>query len=236
MIYKLIEASNVIANVQDTFNIDDSDWIGRSANWINKALVDIGVMSELAILSETSKAIDFRVELPCDIKSLVAVEIKGFRIYRTNNVTKETYNSELGVTYNVNGNNYITIDSNDELFKDIEVTVHYKSLPVAIYKPYGVYLPLIPDVDVAQDAIANYVMIKLLGRGYMHPVFNLTSQSPATNPYLAYYGIPGRPGFRQRARIKVKTMDADARERVSVSTRSFNHPDRHDTLDFNKQY
>ncbi len=255
MIYRLIDASNVIANVQDTFNINSADWIGRAGNWINKALTDIGVVTELKVTHLDTNATDYRVELPCDIKSLVAVEVNGMRVYRTQPVTQmekvadstDTYTDseyapETGRSYNttvlsysVQGDNYIQFETNSEYYKEIAVTLHYKSLPTSIFKPYNMMLPMIPDIDIAQDAIANYIMIKILGRGYNHPVYSLNNNHPATNPYLAYYGVTGKGGLKQRARIKVKSMDADARERVSASVRSFNHPNRHNTTEFDNR-
>ncbi len=239
MIYRLISASNVIANVQDTFNIDDSDWIGRASNWISKGLTDLGVISELTVIHHETKATDYRVELPCDIKSLEAIEIDGMRVYRSNQL-RDSRNDDLNYPYNtisytVQGDNYIQLETENEYFKDVDVIVHFKSLPIEVFKPYDVYLPLVPDLDTVQDALALYIMIKLLGRGYRHNVFSLDKQSPATNPYIQYYGITGKDGIRKKARLKIKGMDKDARERVSVSTRSFNHPDRHATKDFNNK-
>ena len=235
MIYRLIEASNVIANVQDSFNIEESDWIGRAANWINKGLTDLGVISELAVIHKETEFTDFRVELPCDIRAFEALEINGQRIQRSNNVTL-TGNIDTVITYAVQGNNYLTLETENENFRNVECILHYKNFPTAKFQPYGILLPLVPDLDVVQEALSMYILIKLLGRGYTHKVFNLRDQSPATNPYFAYNGIPGKAGLKQRAKNAIKHMDKDAREQVSQSIRSFNHPDRHQTLDFNKQY
>lgn len=239
MIYKLISANNVIANVQDTFNIDDSDWIGRGGNWIAKGLTDLGVMSELKVISHKSKASEYLIELPCDIKSLEAIEIDGLRIYRSNQLRDAREDGSHQpydvITYTVLGDGYIQLETVNEYFKEVEVIVHFKSLPIQLFKPWGVYLPLVPDIDVVQDALGLYILIKILGRGYSHNVFSLNSQNPATNPYIQYYGITGKDGIRKKARIKIKSMDKDARERVSVSVRSFNHPDRHFTKDFNNK-
>jgi len=239
MIYRLISASNVIANVQDTFNVDDSDWIGRASNWLNKGLMDLGVISELVVIHHETTATDYRVELPCSIKSLEAVEIDGKRIYRSNQI-RDGKTDVMGmsydvITYTVQGDNYIQFETDNDYFQDVDVIIHFKSLPVEVFKPWDIYLPLVPDIDVVQDALALYIFIKLLGRGYKHNVFDLNSNNPATNPYLQYHGMTGKDGIRKKARIKIKSMDKDARERVSVSTRSFNHPDRHATKDFNNK-
>ena len=239
MIYRLISASNVIANVQDTFNIDDSDWIGRAANWLNKGLSDLGVISELTVIQHMTKATDYRIELPCDLKSLEGVEIKGRRIYRSNQMRNarndnNAYDYDV-ISYTVQGDNYIQLETDWEHFKDVDTIVHFKSLPVEVFKPFGIYLPLVPNIDTVQDALALYIFIKILNRGYRHQVFSLESNNPATNPYIQYYGVTGKDGVRKKARIKIKSMDKDARERVSVSTRSLNHPDRHQTKDFNNK-
>jgi hypothetical protein len=239
MIYRLISASNVIANVQDSFNINDSDWIGRAANWINHCLSDLGVKSELKVLSKTIKAIDYRIELPCEIKSLEAVEINNIRVVSSNQIANTNiednrypYNE---ITYVVQGDNYIQLETENEVYKDIDVVIHYKSFPLELFKPFGIYLPYVPDIDIVQEAIATYIMIKILTRGYSHNVFNLNSQSPATNPYLAYYGLPGMVGLRKKARLAIKRMDKDAYEQASASIRSLNHPNRYFTKDFNNK-
>ena len=239
MIYRLISASNVIANVQDSFNVNDSDWIGRAANWINHCLSDLGVKSELETLHKTIEAIDYRIELPCDIKSLEAVEINNRRILSSNQIattrTEDYRQSYNEITYVVQGDNYIQLETENELYRDIDVTIHFKSFPLELFKPFGIYLPYVPDIDIVQDAIATYIMVKILTRGYSHNVLNLNSQNPATNPYIAYYGLPGLVGLRKKARLAIKRMDKDAYERASASIRSFNHPDRYSTRDFNNK-
>jgi hypothetical protein len=236
----MISGSNVIANVQDTFNIDGSDWIQRAANWINKALADIGVTSELPIQVKEVQAEEYKVELPCDIKSLEAVEVDGYRIYRTRSIISPHEDNKYAdyhiVTYKVLGDNYIEFETGNEYFRDVTVKIHFKSFQYEIFKPYDIKVPLVPDLEIVQDAIAAYIMIKILGRGYKHPVFSLNNNNPATNPYLMYYGVTGKSGLRKKARLKIKGMDKDERERVSVSARSFNHPDRYFTKDFNNKY
>jgi len=240
MVYRLTSGSRVIAAVQDTYNVDESDWLQRAANWINVCLSDLGVISEYKVKTETITADEYLVELPCEIKSLEAIEIDGLRVYRSNQLRDERNDENHipyeEISYTVQGDNYIQLESSNEYYKDVEVTVHFKSFPTEVFKPYNILIPLVPDNEIVIEAIAAYIMIKILGRGYKSNVFTLNSNNIAINPYLQYYGITGKDGLRKKARLKIKGMDKDARERVSVSTRSFNHPDRHFTKDFNNKF
>lgn len=49
---------------------------------------------------------------------------------------------------------------------------------------YGCEIPVIPNNGFLIEALAAWCMYKMLTRGYQHPIFNLTSNSPALNPYI----------------------------------------------------
>lgn len=51
---------------------------------------------------------------------------------------------------------------------------------------FGCDVPKIPDNGILIEAITQWCMYKMLTRGYRHPVMNLTSASPALNPYIAW--------------------------------------------------
>lgn len=234
MIYNLISASNIIAKVQDSYNIKTSDWIGRSGNWINHCLSDLGVVKELKPLRKEVTLVDFKAELPCDLKQLLAIEINGYRIERSNSVMQHKGEGvETDVTYTVLGNNFIELETDNPELQEIEAIIHYKGIPMEYDKNLGLLLPMIPDLEIVHDAMELYLLIKILGRGYKHPVQSLSNNNEATNPYMAYYNKPY--GFRKRARLSISRMDKDAYHRALASTHNLIQVDTHSTLSFNNK-
>jgi len=70
--------------------------------------------------------------------------------------------------------------------EDGEVALLYAALPMEFDEANHLWFPLIPDNENVRAAIGWYVITRILYRGYIHPVLNLNSNSPFTNPGLAY--------------------------------------------------
>lgn len=115
---------------------------------------------------------------------------KGFDI---SIVTETTKGSEpmshrvdvIKIGDNVN-RNYVMIKNNKmELSIDTSfITVVSKKLKTICSDMFGCDIPVIPDNGLLIECIAAWCMYKMLCRGYKHPVFNLTSNSPAVNPFV----------------------------------------------------
>ena len=108
MIYRLINGEQVIAKVISNFNLDNSDWIAKSPQWILDGLSDIRVTSNLETQSREVEIVDRKITLPCDIKSLVNIEYNGERVIREEIVTGE---DKVSLTYQLLHNNDVLFNT-----------------------------------------------------------------------------------------------------------------------------
>jgi len=81
----------------------------------------------------------------------------------------------------ITNNNHIELN-----FDTDKITV--ESLEVATYydEYYDCDVPYIYDNGLLLEALSYYILYKYLSRGSHHPVFDLKSNSPVTNPYLQW--------------------------------------------------
>lgn len=218
MIYRLINGEQVLAKVITMFNIDNSDWIAKSSQWLLDGLSDMRITANTETYSRTVEIVDRKAKLPCDIKSLVDVEYNNERITREN-ITTGIKDDVL--TYQLLHNNYILLNQ-DYFYPDESVTFYFKSLPITLSKLYNVYLPEVPDnFDVIQ-ALAYYVLTQYLMHGYKHTIFDLNSNNSFTNPAIIYYGLDRKSGLRLVARNSINSLDAHAMENLQDRAASLN--------------
>ena len=67
-----------------------------------------------------------------------------------------------------------------------KITLLYAALPMDYDEVNQMWFPLIPDNEDVRKAVGAYVMMRLLMRGYIHPILNLRDNNPFTNPGIAY--------------------------------------------------
>lgn len=116
------------------------------------------------------------------------IEINNTIFQQVDNEYPSRYNA-YSVGYNQNINrNYVIINNNKiELNFDTDFIYVESSEVVTICSEiYGCKLPVVPNNGILIEAIVAWCMYKMLCRGYKHTVLNLTSNSPALNPYIAW--------------------------------------------------
>ena len=228
MSYRIVNSKVCLATVYDRYNIDYSDWEGRAPEWIESALSDMKLYRGYENTTLTREVVDFKAELPCDIKLLDYIvkdetedgdetHIKEIRL------TRAFFNSKKHIphnTYRVLGNNWASFP-----FESGYVTFYYKRTPVEIDDKTKLEFPLIPDVQSLIEAIACYILIMILQRGHISQTFSLDSKNPYTNPHTLYYGSPnssmGRiPGLRLKAKNDCSILDRDTQNQISTINRT----------------
>jgi hypothetical protein len=189
MIYQLTSAKQVIARIDNNFDIDYSDWISRAPLWIADALdrllfissyedtyIDLDVVDHIAQLPDN---------VPSDIKRILGVEYDGYLIKRLNVVNpikQPTVECEYLSTesYSIK-NGYLVLS-----FEEGTVRLYYQVAAIEWEQELQVYLPKIPNNSIIQDAIGWYLMYCMLRRGHKHPIYSLENKNPITNPYLMW--------------------------------------------------
>ena len=111
-------------------------------------------------------------------------------------ITEQSNEPGISPRYNIihnyysdcNDKNYVIIDNNKiELNFDTDY-IYVESKEVVTYcsEVYGCDLPVIPNNGYLIELITSWCMYKMLCRGYKHIMLNLSSNSPAINPYIMY--------------------------------------------------
>lgn len=200
-----VHIGRLIGKIDNDFNLDESDWIPRVAAWTIDALSQMGLspVEEKVIELEVTNGF---ATLPCD------VDIKDIKLYDNcgNEINKLTKNNCCG--YVIQGR---TIDVNNILdnikvktltshqpngifykennnINNIEINqtniIKAKVKKIATYHDeyYDCDVPYIYDDGLLLEALAYYCLFKYLSRGSHHPVYDLKSNSPVTNPYLRW--------------------------------------------------
>lgn len=109
----------------------------------------------------------------------VATEItKGSEPMR-HRVDNIKYNQYIDRNYVLIGGNKIELS-----FDTSFIIVISQIVKTTCDNEYGCEIPVVPDNGALIECITAWCMYKMLCRGYTHPVFNLNSNSPATNPFV----------------------------------------------------
>lgn len=215
MIYNTVDSREIIARIENDFNIDYAGWIGRAPQWIADCLGDIEIFAELQPVQHCYQVVDYKLKLPCNLDVLEAVKYNGERLDRVSVINhKNTCDLAEVDSYinNIFSSHSYEIDNNGWLifdFEEGEVTLYYRAYPFKYDQVTKIYFPLVPDNQKLKMAIELYVIKMILSRGHKHPVFDLDSKNEATNPFYLYKTA------RSEARNSVGRLDKDGRAQIS---------------------
>lgn len=209
-----ISIKRLIAKIDNDFNISESDWIPRVAAWTIDALSQMKILPTEKKKRKLEVS-DRIAQFPCDInytKDIKVYDSNGCQIkeldgsecsceqinHKSSGSTEiaiidDTNNS--GINYmkvasiqsENNNHNYVLDGNNIELNFDTDY-IYVESYEVATYydEYYDCDVPYIYDNGLLLEALAWYVLFKYLSRGSKHPVYDLKSNSPVTNPWLQW--------------------------------------------------
>ena len=207
--------SRLIGKIDNDFNISESDWIPRVAAWVTDALSQMKCLP-MEQKKRTLEVSDKIAQFPCELiaKELRVFDKNGNEIPNGENnkcccsgFGGKTSSSEIAVFTDRNkngvdamevastapglGGRYFILDGNK-----IELNFNTDSIVVESYETatyyddyYDCEVPYIYDNGLLLEALEWYVLFKYLGRGSKHPVYNLTSNSPVTNPWLQWNNL-----------------------------------------------
>lgn len=83
--------------------------------------------------------------------------------------------------------NFVISGNNIELNFDADsITVESNEVATYYDEYYDCQVPYVYDNGLLLEALAYYILFKYLSRGSKHPVYDLKSNSPVTNPYLQW--------------------------------------------------
>ena len=205
----------LVGKIDNDFNISESDWIPRVAAWVIDALSQMKVlpMERKRRTLEVSERI---AQFPCEINGteLKVFDIDGneipalsdtkdckcsgfgskspsseIAVFDSDNTTGVNYMKIANVVNNTNRNFILDCNKIDLNFDTDKIIV--ESYEVATYHDdyYDCECPYIYDNGLLLEALAWYCMFKYLSRGSSHPVYDLKSPNPVTNPWLQWNNL-----------------------------------------------
>ena len=227
-----LKLQRLIGKIDNDFNISESDWIPRVAAWTIDALSQMKVLPMERKRRELEVS-DRVAQFPC---TLNGEELKVFDAYGNeisefdrdkqcgcDNESHSSTGEQIGVTnpnarngwetvqvadvVNGSGRNFVLDGNCTELSFDTDKIV-VESFEVATYHDeyYDCECPYIYDDGLLLEALAWYCMFKYLSRGSSHPIYDLKSNSPVTNPFLQWNTL--RPKAAASVKSKIgKTND-----------------------------
>jgi len=228
-----LKLQRLIGKIDNDFNISESDWIPRVAAWVIDALSQMKVLPmerkrrELEVSDKIAQfpcelnATELKVfdsagnEIPnydrdkqcgCDIKRVYA---SGEQIAVTDwlsDTVKSWETVQIANIVNPSGKNFVLDGNKIELSFDTD-KIEVESFEVATYHDdyYDCECPYIYDDGLLLEALAWYVLFKYLSRGSSHPIYDLKSQNPVTNPYTQWNTL--RPKAAASVKSKIGKTD-----------------------------
>ena len=174
---RLVSTKELIPRIYDVYNIQHSNWEMKAPQYFLYALENM----KMSCTVEDSIAIDYtgyKCELPTDIKLVDRIEYNNVKLDISNNI-RNISSGKNGFNYynefHIN-NNWIHFESESGC-----VTIYFRRPSVEFDCDLNIYFPMIQDIDEIKEALMAYVVMILIQRGYIHPVFNLKDNSPFTN-------------------------------------------------------
>ena len=214
-IKRLISIQRLVGKIDNDFNISESDWIPRVAAWVIDALSQLKIlpMEKKKRTLEVSERI---AQFPCKLNAfeIRVFDKNGNEIANgaedkcckgePNNSSTGGVAETVGLTagdaeegasstilaniYPANNTRkfYVQGDCIELNFDTDKIIV--ESYEVATYHDeyYDCDVPYIYDNGTLLEALSWYVLFKYLSRGSSHPVYDLKSSSPYTNPFAQW--------------------------------------------------
>jgi len=215
MNYKKINSKIIIANLFDDYNIDYGGFIQLIPSWIYRALREIRVTSNLIPSIELGTVVGYKCAIPTTTQELIAVSYNGLRLPRIDVINESVPDDMANLTHPIEK---YQLDDNGNIITTFEtgsIKFYIKSYPSELDTTTGLYFPLIADDEELINAISNYVLSKILGRGHTITGLSLRENNPFTNPRLAW------EQSKPKARNSLMTIDDDDRHIMSILTRNF---------------
>ena len=202
----------LIGKIDNDFNISESDWIPRVAAWTIDALSQMKVLpmerkrrklevsgriatfpcelnaSEIKVFYKNGCEIEHldKSKSSCNCSASGAQQVQEIAVFDSSNKTGVNF-MEVAKVNNSAGKNFVLDGNNIELNFDTDY-IEVETFEVATYydEYYDCEVPYVYDDGLLLEALAWYCLFKYLSRGSKHPVYDLKSNSPVTNPWLQW--------------------------------------------------
>lgn len=161
-----ISSLTLIPKISRDFGLEPSDWVGDFKEYVQEALEYIQCGAGLVLRTTPAYVINFKVVPKCKLEFILAIEYKGKRLRKSDGLNAADTEFLKGLPsdiYNFYVPEYPGIRTS---FSEGEIKIHH--LAYTCDEEGG---PMIPDRIKTKEAITWYCLMKLISRGYTHPIF-----------------------------------------------------------------
>ena len=210
-----VPLQRLVGKIDNDFNISESDWIPRVAAWTIDALSQMKVLpmerkrrrlevsgriatfpcelnaSEIKVFDKNECEIEHldKSKNSCNCSASGVQQVQEIAVFDSSNKTGVNF-MEVAKVNNSAGKNFVLDCNNIELNFDTDY-IEVETFEVATYydEYYDCDVPYIYEDGLLLEALAWYCLFKYLSRGSKHPVYDLKSNSPVTNPWLQWNAL-----------------------------------------------
>jgi len=164
-IYKNVSSKQVIAKIYRDFRPSDSNWVNDAVEWMGEAIEYIGAYTEYVLQPFPVTVKEFKAKLPCSLEFIEGIEYEG--AYLQPSGSSNTIQGN-GIDLPLHTNESYKINPNyiHTTFEEGDIIIHGLSVPVDCDG-----FPLVPDSMEFKQALAWYIMFRLVARGSKHQVY-----------------------------------------------------------------
>lgn len=186
--YKLVSAETILAKVYRDFKPENSGWAYDAMEWIGEAIQEIGTSLPLERRFKKLEVNDHKVALPCHLNVLLGINFRGRRLPLLEDINSLDHSKDFQSSSRVNTvvyaqgeeENINTVSRREDIAAYYTLSNNYinTSFQTGTIKVYfeGLELdcngfPMIHNEAHYTQALAWFILMKLLGRGMKHQVF-----------------------------------------------------------------
>jgi hypothetical protein len=205
MITKYISGNELIGRIDHDLSFDNSDWITKAPLWIADCLALMDVIPALQAVYVDVEIVDYQCNVPLSLKILDRVVVNDIPL-----IPHQAFNAKFNSSTELinHATRYSTrIDEaslNTIMIFGVETGTarfYYHIPAVEAIDEYHVIMPKVIDDIFVFETVKYFILMRMLQRGYKHPVYDLTSNNPFTNAGLLW------KEYQDKARNSVSTLD-----------------------------
>lgn len=219
MVTTYISGKELIGRIDNELSIDTTDWIAKAPLWIADCLAELDILPSLEPVKVNVTITNYQCIVPINLKLLDRVVVNNIPLKPHVAANVHTAEDAAAINhatrYSIRSDN-TTLNTIMEFGVETGTATFYYHIPaVEPIDDYKIVMPKVPNDIFVINAVKWFIMVKLLQRGYVHPIFNLKENNPFTNPGIAWNNA------KFEARNSVSTMDQNERRVISEMTREF---------------
>lgn len=210
MINNSVSVKHLLVSTIDYFNIHSADLIAKAYDWTYEGLRELELYTNLVPCVQANvPVVDYRFSLPCNMQVLTGITYKNQRLNPARSI--RLYDKATLSNYPVSEHSYEQLANGyiQTTFTDDVVDIHYKSIPTEYDNELETDVPLVPDNEYVLKAMRFYLLMRLIMRGYVHPIFKIDDIMQLWEHNKAIAKTKARrmnPGERELVRIAWSSM------------------------------